>query len=540
MTLTTLAPSAPAPVRLGPVGLPPEALTLAPDVISWVYEHLLQPDGPDAGEPWRYTPEQARFVAWWYAVNLEGRFVYRRGLLRRMKGWGKDPMLATIAAVEMEGPCRFDGWNAQGYAVGRPHPAPWVQIAAVSQPQTRNTMTLFGGMLAKCSSQYGFDVGKEIIHSRRGGRIEAVTSSPAALEGGRPSLVIKNESQHWNSSNSGHQMSQVIDRNLAKSRDGSARAVAITNAHEPGRDSDAERDFDAFMAMEAGRTRGSGFLYDSIEAPPETDLADADSLRAGLLAARGDSHWLDVKRLMDEIWDPKTPADVSRRFYLNQIHAAQDAWVVPAEWDLLATGRELVEGEQITLGFDGSKTDDHSALVACAVSDSHLWPVGIWDPDLYGGEAPRDLIDTAVRSCFSQWDVVGFYSDLHPWESYVDAWRDDLGEDLLIKATPRHAIAWDMRGRGREITSATERFHDAILEGSLSHSGDPGLAQHIYNARRRPNAWGVAIGKEHRESPRKIDAAVCAVLARLARTDYLALPEARRRRKAKTGKATFL
>jgi hypothetical protein len=35
------------------------------------------------------------------------------------------------------------------------------------------------------------------------------------------------------------------------------------------------------------------------------------------------------------------------------------------------------------------------------------------------------------------------------------------------------------------------------------------------NARRRPNKYGVGIGKEHRESRRKIDLAVCAVGARM-------------------------
>lgn len=243
--------------RHGPDGLPKINRTLAPSVIAWVHEHLLQPDGPDAGEPWRYTPEQARFIAWWYAIDDSGRFLYRRGTLRRMKGWGKDPVLATIAAVELCGPCRFAGWTPKDFPTATPHPAPWIQVAATSKDQTRNTMTLFPGMFsAETMAEYSVDMGKELIYAHRGrGRIEAVTSSPAALEGGRPSLVIKNENQHWTRSNDGHKMSEVIDRNLAKSRDGAARAIAITNAHEPGLDSDAERDWDAYMKIAQGRSQ---------------------------------------------------------------------------------------------------------------------------------------------------------------------------------------------------------------------------------------------------------------------------------------------
>jgi len=43
-----------------------------------------------------------------------------------------------------------------------------------------------------------------------------------------------------------------------------------------------------------GRTRGRGLLYDSREAPPETDLKVPASLRAGLGAAYGDSTWVDL------------------------------------------------------------------------------------------------------------------------------------------------------------------------------------------------------------------------------------------------------
>lgn len=529
-------------MRHGPEGWP--ELSLGRSVVGWVYDHLLQPDGPRAGMPWRYTNEQLQFVMWWYAVRPDGRFVYRRGTLRRMKGWGKDPVLATICAVELCGPCRFDGFSSSGEPIAIPHPAPWVQVAAVSKDQTRNTMTLLPGIFSQDTiTEYSVDLGKEIVYALKGrGRIEAVTSSPAALEGGRPSLVVKNENQHWKRSNDGHAMSEVIDRNLAKSRDGQARAMAITNAHEPGLDSDAERDWEAYQAVLQGRSRSEGILYDSLEAPPETDLADEASLRRGLYVARGDSDWLDIDRLVEEIYDPKTPVDMSRRFYLNQVWAAQDAWVAPEQWNTLKLQDHVVPpGAQITLGFDGSKSDDHSALVGVEVETDHIFTLGVWDPERYGGEAPRELIDTMVRSAMAKYDVVGFYSDLHPWESYVDAWTEEFGQSLLVKSDSKHPIAFDMRSRTKEITFSTEALHDAIVEGVLTHSDDPGLNQHIYNARRRPNAYGVAIGKEHRESARKIDGAVSAILARKARMDFMALPpEKRQRKRERTGSATFL
>ena len=41
------------------------------------------------------------------------------------------------------------------------------------------------------------------------------------------------------------------------------------------------------------------------------------------------------------------------------------------------------------------------------------------------------------------------------------------------------------------------------------------MRQHVLNARRRPNKFGVGIGKEHRESAKKIDAAVTMVGSRM-------------------------
>lgn len=398
-------------------------------------------------------------------------------------------------------------------------------------------MTLFPGLFSDAAiNEYGIDLGKELIYAHQGRcRLEAVTSSARALEGARATFTLKNETQHWLKNNEGHAMAQVIARNATKSRDGAARSLAISNAHEPGEDSDAEHDYEAWQQINQGRSRTTGFLYDSLEAPPDVDLADELQLRAGLVAARGDSLWLDEDRHVEEIYDTRNSVSLSRRFYLNQIVAAEDAWIAPYEWDRLAVEEpvEIAPGEEITMGFDGSTTDDHCSLMGCRVSDGYVFTLGVWDPANYDGEAPRDLIDGAVRSAFATYKVLGFFSDLHPWESYVDQWAADFGSQLKIKASVKHAIAYDMRARQKETTIEIERLHSEIVEEVFKHDGNAAVKQHFHNARRWPNAWGVTIRKEHRESARKIDSCVSTMLARTARRLI-------GKRKPKTGKAVFI
>lgn len=204
----------PEPVHLGPTwqrntawdGVDPLGEFVLPrwslgwQIARWVSANLLN----DEGAPFILTFEQVRFLLWWYAVDAEGRFAYRQGVLQRLKGWGKDPFAAVLAAVELVGPCRFAGWATKdmadlgvqaGEPVARSNPRAWVQVAAVSREQTKNTMTIFGSLFTdECKAEHSIDIGKEIIYAYAGQRrIEAVTSSPKALEGNRPSLVIANE-----------------------------------------------------------------------------------------------------------------------------------------------------------------------------------------------------------------------------------------------------------------------------------------------------------------------------------------------------------
>jgi hypothetical protein len=381
------------------------------------------------------------------------------------------------------------------------------------------------------------EVHKTIIYSRAGGMIESVTSSPLALEGKRPTFVIKNETQWWIEANQGLEMANIIRGNVTKGAYGTCRSLSICNAHRPGEESDAERDWDAWQQQQAGEAVKTGFLYDALEAPADTPvgeiaelmedevayLAAIQRLREGLEICKGDADWLDTDTIVESILDVREDVTESRRKFLNQINAAEDAWVSPREWDKCQSVKlnPLAPGERITLGFDGSKSSDWTALVACRVEDAAIIPIKIWNPEKYGGEVPREDVNNTVDWAFAQYDVVAFRSDVKEFESYVDAWGAKYGKKLKQKATAKHPVAYDMRSNIKNFTLDCERFQDAVLELELTHNGDVALRRHVLNAIRRPNNFGISISKATKDSSRKIDAAVCGVLAFGARQEFL-------------------
>ncbi|MEU2111528.1 terminase [Streptomyces sp. NPDC019507] len=515
------------PAFLGPTWLKgpdgswtlPES-TLGWQIAGWCAEFLRAEDGG----PWRFTREQLRFVLWWYAVDENGRFIYRKGVLQRLKGWGKDPLLAVISLVEFVGPSRFSHWEA-GQPVGVPHPQAWVQIAAVSRDQTRNTMTLMPSLISdKMIETYGIKAGAELIRANGGRqRLEAVTSSFRALEGGRVTFTVLNETHHWVTGNNGDRMYETIDGNATKK---DSRYLAITNAYLPGEDSVAERMREAFEKILEGKAADVGFMYDSIEAHPATPLTP-EAIRIVLPKIRGDAVWLRVETILQSILDTTIAPSRSRRMWLNQIVAAEDALYGPAEWDVLRNDElTLKPGDEITLGFDGGLRDDATALVALRVSDMAAFVVGLWEkPDGPAGkdwEVPRDQVDSAVHETFRAFEVQGFYADVALWESYISEWSETYGEGLAVKAPGKDAIGWDMRTSLKASTLANERLMRSVFDRKLAHDGDRKLRRHLLNARRRTNNYGVSFGKESRESPKKVDAYAALMLAHEALFDLRA------------------
>jgi hypothetical protein len=540
------------PIKIGPIwqwdngwSLPEH--TLGWRVLAWCGHWLRD----KKGRPWQMTAEQTRFILWFFAVDEGGDFLYHSVVLQRLKGWGKDPIAACLTMAAMLAPVTFDHWDANGNPVGREEESAWVQIIAVSQKQTRNTMKLFPGMVPAVTRRYyGIQIGKTDIWALGDTRqAEAVTSNPDSIEGGRPTLVIRSETQNWTHSNSGFEMAGALEGNAAKAEiESPARMLDICNAHRQSEESVGRTMREAYETTAADEEIAAadvGIMYDSLEAPEGAPLT-ADAAPDVLKAVAGDSYWLDTRptgRIVKSIINLFNSPSESRRKWYNSSSEAEDAWMKLAHWKAIGNKHvRPVPGARVVLFLDGSKSDDATALIGCEIETGNVFYVGIWQrPPKRDPKDPwivnRELVDHRVRWACKHWEVLGLWVDPSDarddvtgerfWETYADDWADI--QDWELWAVPRgdnkHPTIWDMRSprHAAAHTAHAERFVTDVKERRFYHDAHKMLEQHVRNARLRPGKYGVGLGKERRGSPRKVDGAVAAVGARLMRKTWFVL-----------------
>ncbi len=505
-----------------------------------------------ADVPFRPTDEQCTFISRFYRLDTSGARIIRRGVLSRPKGWGKSPILGAIAGCEGLAPVLFDHWAVEGeesywgyeYEPGEPVGRPWrdvrtplVQLSAVSEDQTRNAWTPLLEMLSNpriLDAFPGLEPMQTFINLPGGGRIEFVTASARSREGNRPVFCVLDQTETWLPSNGGVKLAATMRRNLGKT---GGSSIESPNAYLPGEESVAEASAEYWAAIREGKAReDKGLLYDHREAPADTELTDRESLMAGLHAVYGDSAkeaggWVDLERIISEVWDPATDPQDARRFYLNQITHASDSYVSQPEWAACAVDDELHPGDLITLGFDGSRgraegKPDATALVATRVEDGFQYAIGVWEAsDTHWDEwtPPLPEIDAAVDEAFRVYDVAAFYCDpAKDWRSFVAEWEKRHGGKVRVKSYRDHPFEWWFSGRSVMVERMVREYAAAIRNGEMKQAGQHAFTRHMLNARLRKSHGHLTVGKASTSSPNKIDAAVAGALGWQARLDCIA------------------
>ena len=439
------------------------------------------------------------------------------------------PFAAALCLFELLGPCRFDGFDRhEPFGVrAKPMSMPLVQIVATSESQTANTIRMVRAFCRKkgpLARKYDLEVAKTFIEAPGGGKLQQMTSSAHSMEGGEVSFVVGDELEHWLPAQGGPAMLETIQQNAAKM---GGRFMGTCNAWVPGEQSSAEAIFEAWCDQEDGLTRGkTKILYDARIAPPNTVLTDEpEEGQVGLTKALEyvyeDCPWVNLESIKEQIWSPEYPESRSIRFFLNRPNAAEASWITLEEWtQLRKPDRKVEPGERIVMFFDGSKSNDHTALVGCCMEDGHIFKIGHWKPEKPLGVVNVAAVDAGVRKAFDTYNVVAFWADVREWESFTrTAWPEDFGDRLIVPAVrggmSASPIAWDMRSHAYQFAEAAETAFTEIQQQTFTHDGDSALGEHVSNCRVNEFKGRWSVKKESPKSSKKIDLAVCMIGARM-------------------------
>lgn len=174
------------------------------------------------------------------------------------------------------------------------------------------------------------------------------------------------------------------------------------------------------------------------------------------------------------------------------------------------------KGTAVSLGFDGSENNDHSALRAETRDGFQFTPrygpdrkPTIWNPADYGGQIPRGEVHAAVDEVFSTFEVARFYFDPYDWRSEGGDWALEYGDE--------HVFEW-ATNRISPMYAAIRRFEIDLISKRTTQDGCPITEIHMANCRKVPKPGDkYVLGKPN--DHQKIDAAMASILAHEAAAD---------------------
>jgi phage terminase large subunit-like protein len=195
---------------------------------------------------------------------------------------------------------------------------------------------------------------------------------------------------------------------------------------------------------------------------------------------------------------------VFRQLRLGQWVTGVESWLPWAAWAACAAERTVRPRERVVMAFDGSASGDATALVGCTL-DGHIWLEGMWEnPGDPRWRVPREDVTRAVEVAFTKYDVAELACDPWGWRSEIEDWAKRHGE--------RRVIEWNTANAQR-MAPATDRLYQAVITNAVTHDGDSRMAAHVAHCVAKPTPMGDLVSKDKRGSPRKIDAAVAAIVA---------------------------
>lgn len=529
--------------------------TLGEHVADWLEANAVYGPGSKFGQRISVSDELFAWLLRAYQVfphdhPRAGRRRFDLCAIEQTKGTGKTENAITVAQAEFHpsAPVRCAGWRRRGRGwepVGGPVPYPRLIFFAYSEDQVQRTaFGRFRQALEKSphAGDYHITLDKIILLGAGGspaGEAYPLPVSPNSADGDLPTWQHMDEPHRWDQARH-HALLSTVEENALKDVAADAWMMSTSTAGKSGGGSVEEDLLDTAELVARGVASRPGLFFFRRWAPDRMPTSTLEEVEAAILEARGPAAaWSgDLPRVIERFFNPKIDKSYLERVWLGRWVQGGGTAFDPKQWARLkaplvdGAPAKIARGSFVTVGFDGGRRRDSTGIVVTDFASGLQTVAGFWERPSDAGEdweVPSAEVDAAMEAVFERYDVWRLYPDPWYWDDWVGVWSARWGSERVVP--------W-WTNRDKAMAHALRRFKAAIDGRLLSHDGDDRYAQHIANAFKRElpgrddedlELW--TIGKERKDSPRKIDLDIAGCLSWEARMDGITAG-ARPRKKA--------
>jgi hypothetical protein len=513
--------------------------TLGPQVCAFIEDRCVFGPGSLQEQPARLDDEKRMFIYRMYEVYpkghpLEGNRVYERCAVELRKGLAKTEFAAWVTFCELhpEAPVRFDGWDENGQPVGRPVPAPYIPMMAAAEEQV---MELAFGVLTYIIQHSPdaalFDCSKErIVRLSRSGTNDGmavpVSNAPNTRDGARTTFQHFDEPHRLVLPREKHAHETML-QNLPKRQMESPWALYTSTAGNLGQGSIEEDVRAEAEAIAEGKLDNKAFFFfarwagdehrdlDTLEKRIEA-IADA----TGPIGEWGLGQFDRIARDYDRIGIDRMYWE---RVYLNRWRKSGSGAYNMNTVKSLVRDDIIEKGSFVTIGFDGARRKDATALVITEIDTGKQQLVALWErpEDAQEWEIDAFEVDEMFAQLMRDYEVWRAYCDPPYWVEAVASWAGRW---------PDQVVEW-WTNRQRPAAYMVRAFAEAIEGHQISFVGPQReeLVRHIGHAGRKDlkitddegqPLW--ILQKQDGQLLNKFDACMAANLSWQARLDALA------------------
>lgn len=493
------------------------AVSRGDEIIEFARTYLIFSRGYKEGEPLEFSEYQKWVIRMMFEENDDGFLRFRKFLLLLPRKNGKSLILASILLWALV----YSSPSDQIYSVAKSRDQARI-IYKEMRFQVENSPVLSALI----------DVKRDHLRNKASGaEYRPLSADGGTNQGLGPSLVVADEIFSWTPDDKAQELYDAMTKGSADRAESLFVGISTVGNNKE-------------------TLLGRLYTYGADQALKQEQGEEYDnSFGIAYWGASGEEAETPEK---PEVWERANPnlaegvmdySALSSSYQEGQAHGMNEflqfhlnVWVEKAFYgDKYLTEKQISEsinadakllgGERIALGFDGSISNDHTALIASHIETGALYVLGHWFPPSYENSddwtIPKNDVVDAIRNAFEIFEVEKFYSD----PSFFQAELQGLAEEGIAKdrgVFVRVPQSWT------RMAPMTADLKMDLVEGAAYLTNHPELIKHFQNSHikeRAGGAGGILLKKDKPKSPNKIDLAVASILANAARREIVNTPE---------------